>query len=74
MIYIEYRLIPEYKYPNALVDSMLATKYLINNADLYNIDLKNLILVGDSAGKWLIVFDFIIVFVKFNKVAIWHRL
>lgn len=50
VIYIEFRLIPEHKFPSALSDSMLVTKYLINNNINYKIDLKNLILMGDSAG------------------------
>ncbi len=50
MIYVEYRLIPDFKYPGALNDSLLATKHIIKNADLYNIDVNNIVLVGDSAG------------------------
>lgn len=50
VIYIEYRLIPEHKYPAAYHDSLLATKYLLKNHDKYKIDLENLVLMGDSAG------------------------
>lgn len=51
VIHIEYRLIPDFKFPVALNDSLRATKYLIENAKLYNIDINRLVLVGDSAGK-----------------------
>lgn len=50
VIYIEYRLIPEHKYPAALTDSLSATTDLISNHQEYKIDLNNLILMGDSAG------------------------
>jgi acetyl esterase/lipase len=50
VIYIEYRLIPEHKYPSALNDSYDTTLYLIRNHIQYKIDLNNLILMGDSAG------------------------
>lgn len=50
VIYIEYRLIPEHKYPAAFNDSIETTLFLINNNKKYNIDLNNLILMGDSAG------------------------
>jgi acetyl esterase/lipase len=50
VVYIEYRLIPEYKYPAQLTDSWLATLYLIKHSLDYKIDLDRLILMGDSAG------------------------
>ena len=50
VIYVEYRLIPEHKYPAALDDSYCVTKYLIERSSEYNIDLNNLVLMGDSAG------------------------
>jgi acetyl esterase/lipase len=50
VIYVEYRLIPEFKYPAPLDDCLLATKHLIKNHKKYKIDLDNLILMGDSAG------------------------
>lgn len=50
VIYVEYRLIPEHKYPAAYNDSMEATISIIHQHQKYNIDLNNLILMGDSAG------------------------
>ena len=50
VIYVEYRLIPEHKYPAALDDSYGVTKYLIARSSEYQIDLDNLVLMGDSAG------------------------
>lgn len=50
VIYVEYRLIPEFKYPAPLDDCLLATKHLIKNHKKYKIDLDNFILMGDSAG------------------------
>lgn len=50
VIYIEFRLIPEHKYPAALSDSLTATKYLVKHNIKYSIDLKNLVICGDSAG------------------------
>ncbi|CAF0705640.1 unnamed protein product [Brachionus calyciflorus] len=50
VIYIEYRLIPEHRYPAAFEDSLETAKYLIKNHDKYSIDLNNLVIMGDSAG------------------------
>lgn len=50
VIYIEFRLIPEIKYPTPLNDAYHVTKHLIKNSRDYKIELKNLILMGDSAG------------------------
>lgn len=50
VIYIEYRLIPEHRYPAAFEDSFEAAKHLIKNHLRYSIDLNNLIIMGDSAG------------------------
>jgi acetyl esterase len=50
VIYIEYRLIPEHKYPAALNDCFFVTKHLIKNHKKYSIDLNKVVLMGDSAG------------------------
>lgn len=50
VIYIEYRLIPEHKYPAAFNDSLETTIELIKQNAKYNIDVNNLVLMGDSAG------------------------
>ena len=53
VIYIEYRLSPEFKYPAAMLDCLLTVKYLIKNNKQYSIDLNNLIIIGDSAGIFI---------------------
>jgi acetyl esterase/lipase len=50
VIYTEFRLIPEHKYPAAVDDSLLVVKYLISKHKEYNVDLNKLIIMGDSAG------------------------
>ncbi len=50
VIYIEFRLIPEHKFPAALTDSYETTLYLLKHSKKYNIDVNKLILMGDSAG------------------------
>lgn len=53
VIYVEFRLIPEHKYPANLMDALTATKHLIKDNVIYSIDLNNLVICGDSAGKLL---------------------
>jgi acetyl esterase/lipase len=50
VIYVEYRLIPEFKYPTAYNDSLETAIYLIKNNRKYQIDLNRLVIMGDSAG------------------------
>lgn len=50
VIYIEFRLIPEHKFPAALNDSYSTTLHLLRHYRKYNIDPDRLILMGDSAG------------------------
>ena len=50
LVYIDYRLMPEHKYPLALNDCLVVIKHLISNNEKYSIDLSNLIIMGDSAG------------------------
>lgn len=51
VIYVEYRLIPEHKYPAAYNDSLETTIELVRtHRHKYNIDVDNLVLMGDSAG------------------------
>lgn len=50
-----YRLCPEKKFPSPLEDASKAIKWLIKNADQYNMDLEKLYFVGDSAGSNLAI-------------------
>lgn len=47
---INYRLAPRHPYPEGLVDTINAYKWIIANAGKYNGDLSNLHLMGESAG------------------------
>ncbi len=49
----EYRLVPEHPFPTALNDCYAALLYINDHASEYRIDMKKLILYGDSAGGCL---------------------
>lgn len=52
---IDYRLSPEHSYPKAMDDVFQAYVWALNHAEkILNINLKNIILVGDSAGGNLV--------------------
>ncbi|AYV78637.1 MAG: alpha/beta hydrolase [Edafosvirus sp.] len=55
VIYIEYPLSPENKYPDAIVSSILTMRYMIDNHDRYNLDINKIAIVGDSAGANLAI-------------------
>lgn len=50
VIAIEYRLAPEYPFPHGFNDCYEGIKLIYKKADKYNIDLKDTIIMGDSAG------------------------
>lgn len=50
VVYIEYRLIPEHKFPAAYNDSLSTTLTLVRAHHKYGIDVERLVLMGDSAG------------------------
>ena len=50
ILILEYRLAPEFPFPNALEDSVAAYKWLVSTE---NIDPNNIIIAGDSAGGGL---------------------
>ena len=50
ILILEYRLAPEFPFPNALEDSVAAYKWLVSTE---NIDPNNIIIAGDSAGAGL---------------------
>jgi len=53
VVNFNYRLAPEFKYPAPLEDICSVLHWVQENADAYFIDLKNIFLVGDSAGGQL---------------------
>jgi len=56
MFAVDYRLAPQHPFPAALIDAILAYKYLINppsDAIHEAIDPRKLIIAGDSAGVFL---------------------
>lgn len=50
VVSINYRLAPADKYPAAVDDSLTAVQYVINNAEEYLVDVKNIFIMGASAG------------------------
>lgn len=45
-----YRLAPKYKFPTPMEDTNLVMKWVLENAEKYNLDVDNIFAVGDSAG------------------------
>jgi acetyl esterase len=50
VISVDYRLAPEHKFPAAVDDSIIATKWIAAHAAEFGIDSSRLIVGGDSAG------------------------
>ncbi len=53
VVSFNYRLAPVWEFPTPLVDTNAVLTWMCENSEKYNIDLNNLILVGDSAGAQL---------------------
>lgn len=49
-VMVDYRLAPEYPYPNALEDAIEAVNFIFNNIKLFKADIKKIILAGYSSG------------------------
>ncbi|MGL5191477.1 MAG: alpha/beta hydrolase fold domain-containing protein [Cetobacterium sp.] len=50
---IEYRVIPQGKFPDPLIDIKAAIRYLKANADKFGIDKERVAVMGESAGGYL---------------------
>lgn len=55
IIFVDYRLAPEYPFPAGLKDAQSATEWIINNADHLHLDKNKIGIIGDSAGGALAV-------------------
>lgn len=49
-----YRLAPEYKFPSSLEDTNSVFGWVLDNANKYSFDTKNVFAVGDSAGAHIL--------------------
>ena len=49
-----YHLAPAYKFPQPLLDTTMVFQWVLDNADKYRLDIKNIFAVGDSAGGHLL--------------------
>ncbi len=54
VINFNYHLAPDWMFPKPLEDTALVFKWLSDNAEKYRLDLKNVFMVGDSAGAQLV--------------------
>ncbi|WP_326983536.1 alpha/beta hydrolase [Chryseobacterium sp. MYb264] len=50
VIFVDYRLAPEYPFPAGFNDAQLATEWIINNAEQLHLDKNKIGIIGDSAG------------------------
>ncbi|MCF6808248.1 alpha/beta hydrolase [Thiotrichales bacterium 19S9-12] len=47
---VDYRLAPEHKFPSAINDAVDSFNWLVDHCDKFNINPKNIIVIGDSSG------------------------
>ncbi|MCR5800310.1 MAG: alpha/beta hydrolase [Lachnospiraceae bacterium] len=50
VLFVDYRLMPMYRFPYAIEDSYNAYEWALRNSDMIGIDEDKMMLVGDSAG------------------------
>lgn len=60
VVNINYRLMPEVGFVEAMQDLFSVFKWMSNNADTYHFDLDNVLLTGDSAGGHMVLLAYFI--------------
>lgn len=53
---INYRLAPDYQFPAAVDDVENAVRWVKSNASRYHVDAKRIVLIGESAGGYLVAY------------------
>lgn len=69
VVNINYSLAPEWAFPAHITDVFHALDFIYNNADKYGFDIKQVFIVGDSAGAYLAALAGIIVSNEKMKAA-----
>ena len=50
LVNIDYVLVPEYHFPDPLIQANMAFDYLMKHADEYHLDMNRIVIMGSSAG------------------------
>lgn len=50
LVNIDYVLVPEYHFPDPLIQANEAFRFLIENSEKYSLDMENVVIMGSSAG------------------------
>ncbi len=51
---IDYRMAPEFRFPQAIADVNSAVRWVRANASSYHVDVSKIVLIGESAGGFLV--------------------